>query len=108
MQLKYIYEHDIERDINGVIKVAQNDEESIKQELGEYIITRELRKHFNTFFNNYERSLSYPTDKIGVWISGFSEAVNHTFLKYCPIFFPTIPWPERRRWTIFPTSLTIR
>ena len=34
MQLKYIYEHDIERDINGVIKVAQNDEESIKQELG--------------------------------------------------------------------------
>lgn len=81
MQLKYIYEHDIERDINGVIKVAQNDEESIKQELGEYIITRELRKHFNTFFNNYERSLSYPTDKIGVWISGFFGSGKSHFLK---------------------------
>ena len=50
MQLQYIYKFDINRDINGVIKVAQNDEKSIEQELREYIITRELRKHFNTFF----------------------------------------------------------
>ena len=56
MQLQYIYKSDINRDINGVIKVAQNDEKSIEQELREYIITRELRKHFNTFFNNYEKS----------------------------------------------------
>ena len=49
MQLQCIYKSDINRNINGVIKVAQNDENSIKQELQEYIITRELRKHFNTF-----------------------------------------------------------
>ena len=65
MQLQYIYKSDINRDINGVIKVAQNDERSMKQELEEYIITRELRRHFNTFLNNYERSLGTPTDKIG-------------------------------------------
>ena len=29
MQLQYIYKSDINRDINGVIKVAQNDEKSI-------------------------------------------------------------------------------
>ena len=81
MQLQYIYKSDINRDINGVIKVAQNDEKSIEQELSEYIITRELRKHFNTFFNNYERSLSYPTDKIGVWISGFFGSGKSHFLK---------------------------
>ena len=81
MQLQYIYQSDINRDINGVIKVAQNDEKSIEQELREYIITRELRKHFNTFFNNYERSLSYPTDKIGVWISGFFGSGKSHFLK---------------------------
>ena len=71
MRLQYIYKADINRDINGVIKVAQNDERSIEQELREYIITRELRRHFNTFLNNYEKSLNTPTDKIGVWISGF-------------------------------------
>lgn len=81
MQLQTIYKSDINRDINGVIKVAQNDEKSIEQELREYIITRELRKHFNTFFNNYEKSLSYPTDKIGVWISGFFGSGKSHFLK---------------------------
>lgn len=81
MQLQFIYKADINRDINGVIKVAQNDERSIEQELREYIITRELRKHFNTFLNNYEKSLHYPTDKIGVWISGFFGSGKSHFLK---------------------------
>ena len=81
MRLEYIYKADINRDINGVIKVAQNDERSIKQELREYIITRELRRHFNTFLNNYERSQTSPTDKIGVWISGFFGSGKSHFLK---------------------------
>lgn len=81
MRLQYIYKADINRDINGVIKVAQNDERSIEQELREYIITRELRRHFNTFLNNYEKSMSYPTDKIGVWISGFFGSGKSHFLK---------------------------
>ena len=72
MELKYIYKSDINRDINGVIKVAQNDERCIEQELREYIITRELRKHFNTFFNNYEKSLTSPTDKE-------QQKIYHTF-----------------------------
>ena len=81
MKLQHIYKSDINRDINGVIKVAQNDERSIQQELSEYIITRELRKHFNTFFSNYEKALSIPTDKIGVWISGFFGSGKSHFLK---------------------------
>lgn len=40
MRLQSIYKSDINRDINGVIKVAQDDEQSIVQELSEYIITR--------------------------------------------------------------------
>ena len=31
MQLQHIYRSDINRDINGVIKVAQDDERSIEQ-----------------------------------------------------------------------------
>ena len=81
MKLQHIYKSDINRNINGVIKVAQNDERSIEQELREYIITRELRSHFNTFFTNYEKSISNPTDKIGVWISGFFGSGKSHFLK---------------------------
>lgn len=81
MRLQNIYKSDINRDINGVIKVAQDDELSIEQELREYIITRELRRHFNTFLNNYEKSLNQLTDKIGVWISGFFGSGKSHFLK---------------------------
>ena len=81
MLLKNIYQKDIDRNINGVIKVAQDDEAVIVQELQEYIITKELRKHFNTFLDAYERSLSQPTDRIGVWISGFFGSGKSHFLK---------------------------
>lgn len=81
MKLHNIYKADINRDINGVIKVAQNDERSIEQELREYIITKELRRHFNTFLNHYEHSLESQTDKIGVWISGFFGSGKSHFLK---------------------------
>ena len=81
MRLQNIYQSDINRDINGVIKVAQNDEKSTQQELSEYVITKELRKHFSTFFANYEKSIFKPTDKIGIWISGFFGSGKSHFLK---------------------------
>ena len=81
MKLQNMFQKDINRDINGVIKVAQNDESSLQQELSEYIITRELRRHFRTFFDNYAKAIDYPTDKIGVWISGFFGSGKSHFLK---------------------------
>lgn len=81
MILRDIYKSDINRSLNGVIKVAQDDTYSIRQELTEYIITRELRQHFHTFLTNYENAIATPTDKIGVWISGFFGSGKSHFLK---------------------------
>ena len=87
MKLQSMYKADINRDINGVIKVAQDDERSLEQELREYIITKELRRHFSTFLNHYESSLEKPTDKIGVWISGFFGSGKSHFLKILSYLF---------------------
>ena len=76
-----MFQKDINRDINGVIKVAQDDEKSLHQELSEYIITKELRRHFRTFFDNYTKAIDLPTDKMGVWISGFFGSGKSHFLK---------------------------
>ena len=46
MILKELFAKEIDRDIKGVIKVGQGDDENIRQELEEYVVTRELRKHF--------------------------------------------------------------
>lgn len=81
MIIKDLFAKDINRSINGVIKVSQNDEASIQQELSEYVVTRELQGHFASFFENYEEALDLPTDKIGVWISGFFGSGKSHFLK---------------------------
>ena len=81
MRIQDMFERDIDRNINGVIKIEQNDEEVIEQELAEYVVTNELRGHFSTFFDAYERALDAPTDKIGVWISGFFGSGKSHFLK---------------------------
>ena len=81
MKIQSMFQKDINRDINGVIKVSQNDDNSLRQELSEYVITKELRRHFRTFFDNYARAIDYPTDKIGVWISGFFGSGKSHFLK---------------------------
>ncbi len=71
----------IDRDIKGVIKVGQGDEENIKQELEEYVVTRELQKHFAEFFASYKKGINGNTDKMGVWISGFFGSGKSHFLK---------------------------
>lgn len=81
MKIQNMFRKDIERDINGVIKVMQDDDRSLEQELSEYIITKELRRHFRTFFDNYTKAIDQPTDKIGVWISGFFGSGKSHFLK---------------------------
>ena len=81
MQIKNMFEKPIDRDIKGVIKVGQKEEENIYQELDEYVVTDELKKHFSTFFNVYANGVSIPTDDIGVWISGFFGSGKSHFLK---------------------------
>lgn len=81
MQIQRIFEHDIDRNINGVVKVYDVDEDLVAQELDEYVVAKELQGHFATFFRNYERSIDRPTGKIGVWISGFFGSGKSHFLK---------------------------
>lgn len=81
MQIRDMFQKPIDRDIKGVIKVGQGDSVNIKQELEEYVITRELNKHFADFFASYKRGINGHTDKMGVWISGFFGSGKSHFLK---------------------------
>ena len=81
MILKDMFVKPIDRDIKGVIKVGQGDDENIRQELEEYVVTRELQKHFAQFFTSYKKGIHGNTDKMGVWISGFFGSGKSHFLK---------------------------
>lgn len=81
MIIKNMFAKPIDRDIKGVIKVSQDDNANIKQELEEYVVTRELQKHFSDFFASYKNGINGNTDKMGVWISGFFGSGKSHFLK---------------------------
>ena len=81
MKIQTMFQEDIDRKINGVVQVDQDASEILVQELNEYVITRELKKHFITFFDNYGESFHERTADIGVWISGFFGSGKSHFLK---------------------------
>lgn len=81
MVIEQLFQEDINRKINGVVKVDQDATDVLVQELDEYVITRDLKKHFITFFNNYGESFREGTADIGVWISGFFGSGKSHFLK---------------------------
>jgi hypothetical protein len=86
MKIENLFERDISRPINGVVKADQLDESSIWQELDEFVITRELDQHFRRFFSAYVDAINSANDadlagKIGVWVSGFFGSGKSHFIK---------------------------
>lgn len=81
MRIYDMFADDINRKINGVIQVEQSDDDVIEQELHEYVITNELKKHFMSFFSYYSDAFDTPTADTGVWISGFFGSGKSHFLK---------------------------
>lgn len=86
MLIRSLFEKDLFRSINGVVKADQLDASVIWQELEEYVVTRELSRHFRDFFGAYTNALRHADDpavagSMGVWISGFFGSGKSHFLK---------------------------
>ncbi len=86
MLIRDLFERDIFRSINGVVKAEQLDDSSVWQELDEFVVTRELDVHLRKFFSIYLDAIDQPHDasvggKIGVWVSGFFGSGKSHFIK---------------------------
>ncbi len=86
MKISELFKKDIARSINGVVKADQMDENSVWQELDEFVITKELDRHFRSFFGRYCEVIDSPkntdlAEKIGVWVSGFFGSGKSHFIK---------------------------
>lgn len=73
MKIKNLFERNIFRSINGVVKVEELDESSIWQELDEFVLTRELDQHLRRFVAWYLEAVDQGKNldsagKMGVWI----------------------------------------
>ena len=81
MQIKDMFAKSIDRNIEGVVKVDQDSAPVVRQELEEYVVTREVAGLLASFYDKYEAAIDSPNDKIGVWISGFFGSGKSHFLK---------------------------
>lgn len=79
MTLKAIFKKPVDRPIEGVIKA--DDEDSLRLEIEEYVLTNEVQKRLEAFldaYNTYEGAN-------GVWISGFFGSGKSHLLKMLAI-----------------------
>ena len=86
MRIRDLFQKDILRPINGVVKADQLDESSVWQELDEFVVTKELDQHLRRFFSSYCEAMDKTGDpdvagRIGVWVSGFFGSGKSHFIK---------------------------
>ena len=84
MKIQDLFERDIYRSINGVVKADQLDAPSVWQELDEFVITRELTTHITDLVAVLLSTIESEKDaagKNGVWVSGFFGCGKSHFIK---------------------------
>ena len=80
--IKDLFANDISRRIEEVIKVDQADEQIIRDELAEYVVTDSIRGHLTEVLESYWETPKKPHDGVAIWVSGFFGSGKSSFAKY--------------------------
>ena len=76
-----LFASNIHRRIEEVIKVDQTDDEILRDEIDEYVVTDAIRSHYAGIFEAYSETPNKPHEGIAVWVSGFFGSGKSSFAK---------------------------
>jgi hypothetical protein len=79
--IKNLFANDVERAIEEVIKVDQTDEEIIKFEIDEYVVTNAIGRQYESILDEFAATPNKPHEGVGVWVSGFFGSGKSSFAK---------------------------
>jgi Family of unknown function (DUF6079) len=79
--IKSLFANDIFRSIEEVIKVDQKDEEIIRLEIDEYVMTDAIARHYADILDGFAETPNKPHEGVGVWVSGFFGSGKSSFAK---------------------------
>ncbi|MGB7219898.1 MAG: BREX system P-loop protein BrxC [Vicinamibacterales bacterium] len=79
--IKTLFANDIHRRIEEVIKVDQTDEEILREEINEYVVTDAIRSHYTGIYEAYRETPNKPHEGIAIWVSGFFGSGKSSFAK---------------------------
>ena len=71
----------LDRPIEEVIKLDQQEEDTVRREIEEYVTTERIQEAYERFLREYGDGLSNPDERVGVWISGFFGSGKSSFAK---------------------------
>lgn len=77
MIINELFEYGIDRYINPVVKVQQDDLKVVKTELREYVLTEQLKGHYKECFYKFLND----RNKVGIWASGWFGSGKSAFAK---------------------------
>jgi len=81
--IRDLLERDLDKKIEEIIKVNQTDEQTVYEELTEYIVTKNIRDHYTSTLDAIAKGPQSHTkeESVGVWISGFFGSGKSSFAK---------------------------
>ena len=72
---------DLSRKIEEIIQVDQADEQSVYDEITEYVATDSIREQYHDLLKAVAEAPSDPHESVGVWVSGFFGSGKSSFAK---------------------------
>lgn len=79
--IKSLFDKQIDRRIEEVIKVDQTDEEILRDEIDEYVTTASISRYYGDIFERYAETPNKPHEGIAIWVSGFFGSGKSSFAK---------------------------
>ena len=76
-----LFEREIDRTIEEVIKVDQTNEKAVRTELEEYVATDSIKNQYIDVLREIAEGSAKPREGIGMWVSGFFGSGKSTFAK---------------------------
>ena len=81
MTIKDLLKRNLSRKIEEVIQLNQAEEETVHEEITEYVATGSIRRQYRDLLEAINHSRTEPTSGVGVWISGFFGSGKSSFAK---------------------------
>lgn len=79
--IKSLFANNIHRRIEEVIKVDQTDDDILRDEINEYVVTDAIRSHYTHIFDAYRETPNKPHEGVAIWVSGFFGSGKSSFAK---------------------------
>jgi hypothetical protein len=90
MEIKQLFDSkkDIYRTIEKVITYSASQEERLKAEISEYVVTESIEEQFDKLLSKMQAAMeSGGQNEVGVWVSGFYGSGKSSFTKYLGLAF---------------------